>query len=244
METDGQRLIRIRSCLADDQVQVSVTDSGPGVAEVYRGKIFDPFFSTKDVGKGTGLGLSICHGILQAHGGKIWLEEAEEGTGACFVFGLPLKAAEKGTEEEGATADPAAPITGTKNILIVDDEKDILYVLEEGLRSENIMVYPARNGHDALRKMEKRGFDLILADIKMPKMDGREFYRRVREMSPELARRIIFITGDVLSPETRRFIDETGNPSVMKPFSLERVREVVHETLHELEQEEAGEDED
>jgi len=231
-EVDGERTIRIRSWSTEDQARVSVTDTGPGVPEIYRGRIFDPFFSTKEIGKGTGLGLSICHGILQTHGGSIWLEQ-EEGLGASFVFALPLRAEEKAPKEEEEGAGGPLVLDGVKNVLVLDDERDVLYVLEEGLRSENLHVYPAESGEEALQLMEKRRFDLILADIKMPKMDGREFYRRVRDVAPDLARKIIFVTGDVLSPDTRRFIDETGNGSVMKPFSLNRVREVVYEALRE-----------
>jgi len=233
-EVEGERVITIRSWSSGDQALVSVADTGPGVPEPHRGRVFDPFFSTKEVGKGTGLGLSICHGIMQSHGGSIWLE-ATEGPGASFVFSLPLRAQDESLRESAEEVPEAPELEDRKRVLVVDDERDVLHVLEEGLRSDKLLVYPAQGGEEAFRQMERRKFDLILADVKMPQMDGREFYRRVREMDPELARRIVFITGDVLNPATREFIDQTGNASVMKPFSLEKVREVVHRTIRERE---------
>jgi two-component system NtrC family sensor kinase len=231
-EVRDDRAITIRSWAAEDHVFVSVSDTGPGVAEIYRDRVFDPFFSTKEIGKGTGLGLSICHGIIESHGGSIWLERTE-GRGATFAFALPLGTSTEALKETPPKEPEPSPLEDRKKVLVVDDEPDVLYVLEEGLRSDTLLVYPAQGGEEALRQMEKRRFDLILADVKMPKMDGREFYERVREKDPELARRIVFITGDVLSPDTREFIDQTGNASVMKPFSLDKVRAVVLRTIHE-----------
>jgi PAS domain S-box-containing protein len=231
-EAEAEKIITIRSWSTEDQVKVSVSDTGPGIPEAHRGRVFDPFFSTKEVGKGTGLGLSICHGILESHGGSIWLEPTE-GKGATFVFAFPFRTEDRaGKGAEGEKTGPT-PLETRQKVLVVDDERDVLYVLEEGLRSEKLLVYPALGGEEALSQMEKREFNLILADIKMPQMDGREFYRRVREKNPQLARKIIFITGDVLSASTREFIDETGNVCVMKPFSLEKLREVVLQTIQE-----------
>lgn len=194
-------------------VEIVFRDSGPGVPSKIRGRIFEPFFTTKDVGKGTGLGLSTAYSIVKDHGGDLFLKESNEG--ATFVIHLPP--AERGGGKE----------RGGRRILAVDDETNILELVEGILVPAGYEVDKARGGKEALKKVEKGDYDLILLDVKMPVMSGIEFYRRLEEIRPELCRRVIFLTGDVVSRETMEFVKRSGRPLLAKPFQMEDLLKAV-----------------
>ena len=121
-------------------------------------------------------------------------------------------------------------ITG-KAILVVDDEPDVTQILKDLLGSESHRVESAPNGVVALRMLQERGFDLILSDIRMPELDGPGLYREVARRHPELRQRFVFLTGDLLSPETLEFLEEARVPYLHKPFDLTEVRGVVQRAL-------------
>src|SRR5262249_18371712 len=155
-----------------------------------------------EVGQGTGLGLSICYGTIQEHHGRISVRNTPSG-GAIFTVVLPIIEAE--TADEPQTSKELAPepeARGRRNILVVDDELAIIDILYQVLRMDGHRVDTALNGTVALRKIEKERYDIIISDLKMPGMGGRELYQRVREKDLDLSRRIIFSTGDVVSTET------------------------------------------
>ena len=123
-----------------------------------------------------------------------------------------------------------APIeAGT--ILVVDDERELAEVLVEALGREGHRVEIACNGADALRRLEQRRYDLVVSDTKMPVMDGMELYRELERRFPALSKRIIFVTGDVLDAEKRRFLESSGAPFLAKPFDLGEIRRVVRGVL-------------
>src|SRR5262249_7422889 len=206
-------------------------------------RIFDPFFTTKEVGQGTGLGLSICYGIIQEHKGRISARNASSagsqgggrwggGGGAIFTVELPISDPESTGEKRPVAPqtaiDAAAP---SRSILVVDDETAIIDILYQVLRSDGHRVDTALNGTVAMRKIEKEPYDLIISDLKMPGMSGQELYEKVRELNRDLARRIIFSTGDVVSAETREFLEKSGNSYLQKPFELETIRKIVQSVL-------------
>ena len=114
---------------------------------------------------------------------------------------------------------------------MVDDELAIIDILYQVLRLDGHRVDTALNGTVALRKIERENYDLIISDLKMPGMGGKELYEKVRERSLDLSRRIVFSTGDVVSTDTREFLEKSGNSYLQKPFEIEAIRRIVHSVL-------------
>jgi C4-dicarboxylate-specific signal transduction histidine kinase/CheY-like chemotaxis protein len=225
----GELILRTRS--RDDRIIVQIEDDGPGIAPEDLGKLFDPFFTTKEVGQGTGLGLSICYGIVEEHKGRLSAENSPTG-GAIFNVELPIIEREvPEIDEPQEIAVPAAQEIPRKNILVVDDESTIIEILYQLLKSDGHRVDTAVNGSMAWRKIQNEKYDLIISDLKMPGMSGQELYAKVRELDRPLSRRIIFATGDILSTETHRFLDDSGNSYLQKPFELEAIRKAVNDAL-------------
>jgi two-component system NtrC family sensor kinase len=212
--------------------RVSIADDGPGIPIEIQRRIFDPFFTTKDAGEGTGLGLTICYGIVEEHGGRIWTENRPEG-GAIFHIELPVNAPEE--QEAPADAGDTGPGLQTpvaaRRVLVVDDEISIRQLLYEILSLDKHSVALASSGVEAADLVEREGFDVIITDMKMPGMDGASFYRQVRQRDPAQARRIIFITGDTVSPDTRAFLQRVSNPVLSKPFKIGPLRDAIESVL-------------
>ncbi len=210
------------------RVVLEVADTGPGIPSEIRPRIFEPFFTTKPPGQGTGLGLSLCQGIVEGHGGSIRVE-SRPGPGALFVVELS-PGAPPSVESEAAAVEAPPRIRG-KAILVVDDEPDIAALLAEMLAADGHEVETAANGALALDKLGRRGYDLIVSDIKMPELDGLGLYREVERRHPGHCRRFVFITGDTLSLETREFLEHAGPPSLAKPFTAKELQEAVQRLL-------------
>ncbi|MBI4608537.1 MAG: response regulator [Candidatus Rokubacteria bacterium] len=213
------------------RVSLEVADTGPGIPREIQARIFEPFFTTKPPGQGTGLGLSLCQGIIAEHRGSI-RAESEPGRGATFIVELPLEAPQLAVAETRA-AEARLSVRG-KRLLVVDDEPGILSVLAEILSADGHQVDTADNGALALEKLQARAYDLILSDLRMPELDGAGLYREVEGRHPELLRRFVFLTGDTLTPETRRFLERVAAPCLTKPFTPAEAREVTQRALRAL----------
>jgi nitrogen fixation negative regulator NifL len=209
------------------RVVLTVRDSGPGIPLDVQSHIFEPFFTTKAPGQGTGLGLPITRGIVETHEGRIRVESAP-GQGATFVVELPLAAA---PPPAVAARGPETPRVEGRRILVVDDEPDVATILDDLLTCEGHTVEQANDGVAALAKLDQRPFDLVVSDVRMPRMDGRALYEAIGERMPGLLGRLVFMTGDTLGPRTRDFLEQTGVPTVSKPFNFEEVRRVVARSL-------------
>jgi signal transduction histidine kinase len=209
-------------------VVVEVNDDGPGVPDEVQGKIFDPFFTTKEVGKGTGLGLTVAYAIVQEHNGRIWVETARSG-GASFFVELPTA---DGLQNQ-TTAAPARPETADTgaSVLLVEDEPALAAAVAEGLRDAGFEVQRAGDGEEALSRLDDSTYDLIVCDLKMPRVDGMEFYRTIAAANPLLARRVIFVTGDVAGTDAERFLEETGCRWLAKPFRLGDLLRVARDVM-------------
>jgi PAS domain S-box-containing protein len=237
-EVAGPRRLTVATGVSagEERVWVEVRDTGPGVTAGLEGRIFEPFFTTKPPGVGTGLGLSLCQGIVEGHGGRIGVGRGGEG-GAVFRMELPV-------ERPGGAA--VAVVTQTPvvvrgvQILVVDDEPGIAGVLAEVLQLDGHVVETVGNGEAALGKLALGRYELILSDIRMPELDGPSLYWELERRDPRLLRRIIFLTGDTLSPATREFLEKTGAPCLSKPFALSDVREIVQRVLQTQESERPG----
>ncbi len=228
----GVHVIEAITEARDGKLLMTIADSGPGIPPRILDRIFDPFFTTKDPGKGTGLGLSICYSIMEEHKGRIWVE-SELGRGSKFFVELPVVACPDQTGELTAAPDEREidPEASGRRLLIVDDEPGIVGVLKEVLGTGGYRVETASNGAEALARIAAQPFDLIISDLCMPEMSGEKLYHAIRERFPHLQERIIFVTGDTVSPTSRHFLDDTGAPWLSKPFNIQEIERLVVNTL-------------
>lgn len=209
-------------------VVLEINDDGPGIPHGLQPKIFDPFFTTKEVGKGTGLGLTVAYAIVQEHGGRIRLE-SHPSAGASFYVELPVVGGKLPVGKRARRPGPP-PVAGAA-ILVVEDEAALAAVVGECLRDAGYVVERAADGEDALAKVRARAFDLVICDLKMPRLDGRAFYRQLEEGLPSLARHVIFVTGDVAGTDAEAFLEESGCRWLAKPFRLADLLQTVREVL-------------
>lgn len=226
--------ITVTTELQEMMVRITIQDDGPGIAPENLKRIFDPFFTTKEVGKGTGLGLSLCYGLIKEHGGSITVE-SRPGEGAAFIIELPVIAgAAPGT---GLTAGPAGtddPREGAGHIvLLVDDEEMILEMARDGLKRSGYHVVTATSGDAALRELQQGRPDVICTDLKMPGLTGRQLYDWIRVNQPAAARRVIFMTGDIVNPSLQLFLEQEHLVCLNKPFALAELRQAIRKILRE-----------
>jgi PAS domain S-box-containing protein len=232
LTSNGRGSLVIRSWHDADReaVCIEVNDDGPGVPPDMAGKIFDPFFTTKDVGKGTGLGLTVAYAIVQEHGGRIKVDSAE-GRGASFYVELPVSGIEGGGgKKSGAIAPPMEAVRGA-SVLLVEDEHALAAAVSDALTDAGLVVDHAGDGMDALARLRQKTYDLVICDLKMPRVDGMTLYRAIAADDPALARRVIFVTGDVAGTDAERFLEESGCRWLAKPFRLADLLRAVRETL-------------
>src|SRR5215213_7781592 len=216
----GRGLLVVRTWHERDQgaVVLEINDDGPGVPEDVQPKIFDPFFTTKEVGKGTGLGLTVAYAIVQEHGGRIRVE-SPLGRGASFFIEFPTKAGRVREPAPAPNDPPFEALAGTR-VLVVEDEPALAAAVAEALMDAGFVVDRAGDGEEALARVGERPYDLVVCDLKMPRLDGMSFYRAIALTSPELAKRVIFVTGDVAGTDAERFLAQSGCRWLAKPFRL------------------------
>jgi signal transduction histidine kinase/CheY-like chemotaxis protein len=226
----GALIVRTWHDADRDAVILEVNDDGPGVPDDVQPRIFDPFFTTKEVGKGTGLGLTVAYAIVQEHGGRITLK-SERGKGASFYVELPVGAGPlKPALPRRVDEAPQADVTGA-SVLVVEDEAALGAAVAEALGDAGFDVSRAADGLEALEQVGARPFDLIICDLKMPRLDGPAFHRQLVASHPMLARRVLFVTGDVAGTEAERFLEESGCRWLAKPFRLRDLLRVTRELL-------------
>jgi two-component system NtrC family sensor kinase len=235
-KADGPRKLTVTTESNKPCIRIGVADTGPGIPPAIREKIFEPFFTTKPAGKGTGLGLSISHTILEEHHGRLRLE-TEVGQGTTFTIELPILEVEAPATEPAAMKPPEQVATAgsmpPRRLLVVDDEPGIREVLLDLLTGLGYAVDTAADGNQALKHIESNHFDLVISDLCMPGVDGPELHRRIRDKDEGLARRMIFLTGDTVSPKSRMFLEQNGNRWLCKPFNLTDIENAVRTLLEQ-----------
>jgi len=225
-------LVRIRTETGDGRVRVLFKDDGPGISPENLAKIFNPFFTTKEVGKGTGLGLSLTFGIIQEHGGTV-RAESTLGEGATFIIDLPaLSPDQNGATTFIARAAPTALKSHGKKILVVDDEDSILSLIQEALAAQGALLDVARDGETALRHLRQNQYDVTVCDWKMPGLNGQQVFEQVQSFDPAAAARFIFITGDVINEKMQQFLQKQGASCLVKPFSMDDFHAAVGKILN------------
>jgi PAS domain S-box-containing protein len=225
----GRLLVKTEK--ANGNIRASFTDDGTGISLENLDKIFNPFFTTKEVGKGTGLGLSICHSIITQHQGRIYAQ-SQLGKGATFVIELPIVAEPVQTEKAEESKKEPQKSRGAK-ILVVDDEQAILTFLSRLLTEWGHTVETINNADAALERLKTERYSLILLDIKLPGMSGIELYHHIEETVPALTRRVIFITGDVMESTTRDFLEKTKAAHITKPLDIEVLKKMINRALNQ-----------
>jgi two-component system cell cycle sensor histidine kinase/response regulator CckA len=220
-----------------DYVWIDVEDTGTGIPVEIRDKIFEPFFSTKEVGKGTGLGLSTVYGIIKQTGGFIYVD-SEVGQGTSFHIFLPRHYPEQDAQPElhagNGTKDAAKPradLTGQGTILLVEDEDGLRSLNARGLRSRGYSVIEASNGMEALEALQETegAVDLVVSDVVMPEMDGPTLLKAMRERSPDL--KIIFVSGYAEDAFEKSLPENQQFAFLPKPFTLSQLVAAVKDTM-------------
>ena len=214
-----------------DRIVLEVSDDGPGVSPEIASRIFDPFFTTKQPGLGTGLGLSIVYGIVHQHHGEVTFEN-QPGGGAHFVVELPVVAIPANARGplllEPAGRNGTAP---TGRILVVEDEPTVAQLVVDVLREEGHRAEAVLDSQEGLTRVARGTFDLVICDLRMPRLDGVGFYDALVRTNSPIRDRIIFITGDTLSPRTHEFLDRNKLPYLAKPFLVEEIKLTVNRAL-------------
>src|SRR5947207_14817816 len=232
----GGGRIEIATRCEPDGLSASISDNGPGIPEAVAQRVFEPFFSTKSEGEGTGLGLSICLGIVKEHGGNISVDPGGAGSGRGATFTVELPAGVRAeltplTRGAGGGSTEAEPSPAERQdhlrVLVVDAEPHILHYMQATLESWGHEVVVAHDGSQALKRALMQPFDLIICDLRMPRLGGREMFQTLARMHPAVADRIIFATGDTVRGDTLQFLEELGRPFLQKPFKLDALRRVL-----------------
>ncbi|RYE09950.1 MAG: PAS domain-containing sensor histidine kinase [Hyphomicrobiales bacterium] len=214
-----------------DYVQIEVEDTGTGMPPEIMEKIFEPFFSTKELGKGTGLGLSTVYGIIKQTGGFIY-PESEMGKGTVFRIFLPRHLPVEGEmPAKIAAAAVVKDLTGHERILLVEDEDNVRAFSARALRATGYEVFEADSGEEALWVLEDIGgqIDLMVSDVVMPEMDGPALLLKVRERLPNL--KVIFVSGYAEESVRQDIADDQSVEFLAKPYSLDQINSKVKEVL-------------
>ena len=221
---------RIHNPKPGNYVTIVVTDTGTGMEEETRERIFDPFFSTKETGQGTGLGLSAAYGIIKGHGGYIDVE-SKKGKGTTFKIYLPVKEIEDKTEgvRGGETSEASVP---RETILLVDDEKIVREVAQEMLKVMGYKVLTAKGGKDAIKIYKKNGdtIDLVLLDMVMPDIGGSEVYDRLKEKNPGI--KVLLSSGYGIDGETMEIMERGCHGFIQKPFKISDLSQEIKKILN------------
>jgi CheY-like chemotaxis protein/anti-sigma regulatory factor (Ser/Thr protein kinase) len=208
------------------KVQLEVWDDGPGIPENIQNHIFDPFFTTKPPGVGTGLGLSIVLGFIRQHGGTVIYLQRPQG-GSRFLIELPA------AQERNRFALVSPAIANSKKILVVEDEPIVATLIADVLRDEGFQLDVLPDGQAALQQTELQSYDLAICDMHMPGLDGQAFYRALLQANNPLHQRVLFVTGDVLAPRARKFLEKHQLPHLAKPFRVEELSRAVGQAIGE-----------
>jgi two-component system cell cycle sensor histidine kinase/response regulator CckA len=218
---------------AGNYVLIEVADTGIGIPKENLERIFEPFFSTKQLGSGTGLGLSTVYGIVRQTGGYIFVDSAP-GEGAVFRIYLPRHEAPE--TEAGARGEPVEPstprdLTGIGTVLLVEDEDPVRIFGARALRNKGYKVLEAKSGEEALALMNRTptAIDLLITDVVMPGVDGPTLVRQVRESHP--AMKVIFISGYAEDAFRKRLDSDADIHFLPKPFSLKQLAAKVKEAI-------------
>ena len=207
------------------EMVLEVRDTGTGMSPEVLARVFDPFFTTRPVGSGSGLGLSICHGIVVSLGGRIEAESTP-GRGSAFRVTLPA------SPGSPAVPPPRRPSAGAARarILLVEDDPLVARAVRRTL-SRDHEVSLVESGWAALQLLAREPFDLVISDLMMPEMTGMDLHAELSRTRPEIAGRMIFLSGGAFTEVAREFFRRVPNPQIEKPFDPQQLRDLIRRSL-------------
>jgi len=218
-------------------VHMTVKDDGQGMSEQVRLKLFEPFFTTKELGEGTGLGLATVYGSIQQNGGEITVQSAL-GEGSEFHIYLPRVAAPMGIRKEETPTRPSDRVAsgGSEHILLVEDEVSVLELSQRALESLGYHVYACPSADEALRLLENndRRIDLVVTDVVMPRINGKELAGRIAALHPGMP--ILFTSGYGESIIATNGVIDSDLHFLAKPYRPAQLARKVREVLDEEQQ--------
>ncbi|MFP4537162.1 MAG: response regulator [Dichotomicrobium sp.] len=217
-----------------EYVLLEVSDTGCGMPLEVQEKIFEPFFSTKEIGEGTGFGLSVVHGIVKQTGGFIFVD-SRVGAGTTFSIYLPRHVEEEQAENAAGDGEDSAKqrkdLTGRGTVLLVEDEEAVRRFASRALESRGYNVLKATTGVEALDVLasHRDEIDLVISDVMMPEMDGPKLLQQLRKTLPDM--KVIFISGYAEEALRRELAEDESFIFLPKPFSLKDLASAVKEAL-------------
>jgi two-component system cell cycle sensor histidine kinase/response regulator CckA len=211
-------------------VMLTVADTGLGMDEQVRTHLFEPFFTTKERGKGTGLGLPTVYGIVKQNSGHIWVE-SQVGRGTTFKIYIPASGDEQMAPERALPARPDGMVRGSETILVVEDEPAVRALAERILRSCGYEVLSASDGLEALRigQNYQRPIHLLLTDVIMPSMNGKELAERLQQQQPHM--RVVYMSGYGEDVIAHHGVLDEGIAFLAKPFTLDTLTTQIRAML-------------
>jgi signal transduction histidine kinase/CheY-like chemotaxis protein len=213
------------------RLAIEISDDGPGIAPEISGRVFDPFFTTKPPGIGTGLGLAIVHRIVEQHEGKVSFENLPV-AGAKFTIELPLLSIPARDSRLALSVIPApAKKIPAAQILVVEDEPTVAQFVADVLREDGHNVEAVMDSQEGLLRVSRRRYDMIICDLRMPRLDGPAFYDALVRSRNTARHHILFITGDTLGPHTVEFLKSHQLQFLTKPFLVEELKLAVYRVL-------------
>ena len=222
MRPRGHGVLTVRVKPESGWARIEVLDDGPGIAPENLKRLFEPFFTTKAPGEGSGLGLSVSYGIVAEHGGRLWADNRADG-GAAFYVELPF-----GGPSQTVEAPPdVVPSVRPLRVLVVEDEDRVAHVISNLLKNLGHTATMALDGADGIARAVATPFDVVIVDVKMPGMNGHEFWQELVARGLPLARRTVFMSGNQRSPEMAAAVADSGAPILGKPFTVQELAAVL-----------------
>jgi len=222
---DKHRII-VSTHLEGDHVIVGVSDTGVGIQEDSRDRIFTPGFTTKAHEGGMGIGLTACSRVAQEHGGRLEVHHLPD-RGTRFELVIPIDTGLSAIEQRRESHPISEAPLKRSRLLIVDDDAMVLSALRRRLRRRYDTVTVLGGAEALARLSEDPGFDSIVCDLMMPEVDGKSFYNAIKKDHPELADRIVFMSGGAFTPRLRKFAAAVPNPVLQKPVSREDLESML-----------------
>ncbi|MGQ9547950.1 MAG: PAS domain S-box protein [Roseiflexus sp.] len=217
------RHLRFSARIEQESVVLAIEDTGPGIAPEHLSRVFEPFFTTRDVGQGMGMGLAVVYSIVQQHHGEVWAE-SRQGVGTMFHVRLPCAG------DHSSSADtPIITLPRHLSILLVEDDDLVRTMVQRALERLECRVDAIGKGEDAVARAIAADYDVVMTDLQMPGMDGVELYERLHILRPSL--RWLILTGDTMGERSSLFLQRTGLPVLHKPFTHDQLIERLAESL-------------
>lgn len=222
---DKHRIV-VSTRVEGDEVIIGVSDTGVGIDEVDRARIFTPGFTTKAHDGGMGLGLTLCKRVAEEHGGRVVVHDLPD-RGTRFELIIPVNTGLEPVERPRESRPVSEAPTTRSRILIVDDDAMVLSALRRRLR-RRYEVVTVLGGVEALAHLEEDpDFDAVICDLMMPEVDGKSFYESTQRLYPELADCIVFMSGGAFTPRLRKFAASVSNPVLQKPVTREHLESML-----------------